>query len=425
MSVQTGLKSARPMTLRSSIVRGVGIGVVLAIVFLGGFFFREALPSLAAPHNDSGRNPASQAGNFPLLAQAQSLLMEHYLRELPDPVAQEYGAIRGLIGTLNDRLTYFIDPPVAASESNVLAGQYGGIGVLVRRDEAGRFVLSPFRDGPAARAGVRDGDILLKVNDAPIAPETGIDAVDQLLRGEVKETNGVKNGVKIEVQDSKGAEAARTFTIPFETIEIPSVIWRRLEEAPEFGYIQILRFTARTPTELQNAFAELQDAGRNNTPLRALVLDVRNNPGGLLAECIEVASRFLPENTLVLKEKSKKGEKEYRSTPGKSLTDLPMMVIVNRGTASAAEIVAGALKDNQRARIIGQTSYGKGTVQLIFQLADKSSLHVTTAEFFPPSGVPMEGVGIVPDIPMIPDQNGRDVELGEAIRQLRDKLAQG
>jgi carboxyl-terminal processing protease len=388
-----------------TILRGFSFGALLGAVFVAGFLFRGAMPSQAQGNR-----------HYPLLEQAHGLLIDHYLRPLPDATQLEYGAIRGMLATLNDRLTYFIDPPVAASESNVLAGQYGGIGVQVRRDEAGRFRLYPFRDGPAARAGVRDGDVLLKVNDQDVPLDMRQDAVDQLLRGEVKEGNGVK----IEVRADSEADNTRTYTILFETIEIPSVVWRTLEEEASFGYVQVLRFTSRTPSELKKAFDELRSAN-----IRALVLDMRNNPGGLLQESITVASQFLPPDLVVLYEQSRQGEKEYRVRDGSTLTDLPMVVLINGGTASAAELVAGALKDHGRATVIGQRSFGKGTVQLIFQLLDKSSIHVTTAEFFPPSRQPLEGAGIAPDIPMIPDSNGRDVELGEAIRYLRDKLSRG
>jgi carboxyl-terminal processing protease len=388
-----------------TILRGFSFGALLGAVFVAGFLFRGAMPSQAQGNR-----------HYPLLEQAHGLLIDHYLRPLPDATQLEYGAIRGMLATLNDRLTYFIDPPVAASESNVLAGQYGGIGVQVRRDEAGRFRLYPFRDGPAARAGVRDGDILLKVNDQDVPLDMRQDAVDQLLRGEVREGNGVK----IEVRAEAEANNTRTYTILFETIEIPSVVWRTLEEEASFGYVQVLRFTSRTPSELKKAFDELRNAN-----IRALVLDMRNNPGGLLQESITVASQFLPPDLVVMYEQSRQGEKEYRVRDGSTLTDLPMVVLINGGTASAAELVAGALKDHGRATVIGQRSFGKGTVQLIFQLLDRSSIHVTTAEFFPPSRQPLEGAGIAPDIPMIPDSNDRDVELGEAIRYLREKLSRG
>jgi len=406
------MRRSVPLTL----LRGLIAGVVISAIFAAGFYFRGALPSLAASHTlatgDGANQPAP--GSYPLLAQAQRLIEEHFLRPLPERTALEYGAIRGLITTLGDRQTFFIEPPVAASESNVLAGVYGGIGVLLKRDDQARFRLYPFPNSPAARAGVRDGDILLTVNGQDIPLTTPSDAADQLLRGEVKDGSGVR----IIVERNEGITAE--FFILFETIEVPSVIWRVLAEASDYGYIQILRFTARTPEELNNALADLRDA-----EVKGLILDLRNNPGGLLLESIQVASAFLPDDALVLSERTKNGTKEYPVSNSEKISqkelDIPLIVLVNEGSASAAELVAGALRDNRRALTIGQKTYGKWSIQLIFQLADKSSIHITTGEFFPPSGTPLDGIGMTPDIAMIPDQNGREVEIGEAIRELRKK----
>jgi carboxyl-terminal processing protease len=407
----------KPNPALNAIIRGLLAGLLLGGMFAAGFLFRGAVPSLAANKlYDVQPQNLKSSQEYPLLAEAESLLNEHYLRSLPNQKQLEYGAIRGLLATLNDRLTFFVDPPVAASESNVLAGQYGGIGVQVKRDEQGRFVLYLFRDGPAARAGVQDGDVLLKVNGNEVPLSTAQDAVDQMLRGEVKDNNSVT----IVIGRGKELSDQKEFTIRFEVIEVPSVTWRALAEAPTIGYIQLIRFTARTPDELKQAFSEL--LGPNRDGIKGIVLDVRNNPGGLLGESILVASQFLPKGTTVLYERSKAGEKEHKTEEGAAITDLPLVILVNSGTASASELVAGALQDNKRATLIGQKTYGKGSVQLIFQLADKSSLHVTTAEFYPPSKTQLDGSGIEPDIPMIPDQNGRDVELGEAIRYLRDKM---
>ncbi len=389
--------------------RGVLAGIVLGIFFITGFLLGTRSPAAASLLTTAAATPDSEVGRYPLLTQAQTLLNENFLRDQPPQRQLEYAAIRGVLSALSDRYTFLVDPPVAHSEGDVLAGQYGGIGVQVKRDEAGDFVLYPFPDGPAARAGVKDGDILLAVNGKDVPLSTQQDAVDQMMRGEVKD----KNGVTIRIKRGSSSEQL-DFTIPFEVIEVPSVVWRVLAEEPSFGYIQILRFTSRTPDEVKKAVADLSDK-----KVTALVLDLRNNPGGLLQESIKVAGEFL-DGGVVLYERSRSSDKTYEADKGDKLTDLPMVVVVNNGTASAAELVAGALHDRKRAILIGQQTYGKGSVQLIFPLADQSSLHITTAEWFPPSKTPLDGKGITPDIAMIPDANGRDVELGEAIHYLRD-----
>ena len=388
--------------LLDAIARGVMAGLALSAVFVAGFLVRGQVPATAqeANHDD-----------FALLGEVKGLLEANYLRDLPDGKVMEYAAIRGYLGGLNDPYTFFIDPPVAQSESEVLAGQYGGIGIQVKRNEQGYFVLYPFRDSPAAAAGIRDGDVLVAVDSAPLALAESLDAVDRLLRGEVGSGRGVT--VTVRRPDS---EETHDYFIEFAVVMVPSVIWRPLEEEPTFGYIQILRFTARTPDELRMALDELNTQG-----VVALILDLRGNAGGLLQESVEVASEFL-DGGVVFYERRRGEETKTTASPGGAALDQPLVVLVNNGTASAAELVAGAIRDRGRGITIGQRTYGKGSVQLIFRLSDESSIHITAAEWFTPARAPLDGTGLEPDIPMIPAEDGRDVELGEAVRFLRAEL---
>jgi carboxyl-terminal processing protease len=207
-------------------------------------------------------------------------------------------------------------------------------------------------------------------------------------------------------------EAPQDYFIEFAVVQVPSVVWRVLAEEPSFGYVQVIRFTARTPDELHTALTALRQAN-----ITALVLDLRGNSGGLLQESVEVASEFL-DGGVVFIERSREGQTETNATEGGIALDLPLVVLVDQGTASAAELVAGAIRDRGRGILIGQRTYGKGSVQLIFRLSDESSVHITSAEWLTPNQVPLSGQGLEPDISMIPDESGRDVELGEAIRYL-------
>jgi carboxyl-terminal processing protease len=376
---------------------------VLGLAFLAGFVLRDRMPATAQ---------VGAADQFPLLDEVERLLEQNYLRQLPPQAELEYAAIRGYLGALNDPFTFFIDPPVAQNESEVLAGQYGGIGVQVKRDERGDLVLFPFRDGPAARAGVLDGDLLLAVDGLTIPPEERLDVVDRMLRGEVGEGRGVTITVR-----QPGAPEARDLFIAFEVVMVPSVIWRVLHEAPSLGYIQIARFTARTPDELRGAIADLDAQGAES-----LIVDLRGNSGGLLQESVEVASEFL-DGGVVFYEQTRRGQTETLASPGGSALHQPLAVLVDHGTASAAELVAGAIRDRGRGILVGQKTYGKGSVQLIFRLADGSSIHVTSAEWFTPARAALDGQGLMPDIAMIPAEDGRDVELGEAVRYLTAQSA--
>lgn len=392
-----------------SILFGMLLGISMAVIFAAGFFFRDVvrLPSVFA-------SAASfNAAGYPLLDEVQTLIDQHYLREQPEYTQRQYAAIRGMLSTLDDRYTFFIDPPVAQSESDVLAGTYGGIGVQINRGEMGEFLLFPFPDSPALAAGIEDGDILKVVNGQVVDLTTRQDVIDQMLRGEVKEGNGVE----ITIMKPSGDEL--TVFVPFVVINVPSVLWHVLSEEGQIGYVQILRFTSRTPDELKTALMDLQESD-----IAGLILDLRNNSGGLLHESVEVAGEFLAEGEVVLYERDNRSERAFKVENGGLALDVPLIVLVNRGTASAAELVAGAIRDNGRGVLIGQITFGKGTVQQIFRLSDESSLHITSAEWLTPKRNTLDGTGLEPDIVMIPDVNGRDVEIGEAVRQLHESISQ-
>src|SRR5690606_326709 len=206
-------------------------------------FFREivGLPSRVSAS-------ASDDESYPLLDEVQALLNRHFVREQPDYTARQYAAVRGMLSSLEDPYTFFIDPPVAASESDVLAGTYGGIGVQIQRSEAGELILFPFDDSPALDAGIEAGDILREINGQPVDVTLPQDSIDQMLRGEVRDGNGVE----ITVDKVDSGESFTTF-VPFAVINVPSIVWRVLQEDPRIGYVQIMRFTSRTPEELTTA----------------------------------------------------------------------------------------------------------------------------------------------------------------------------
>jgi carboxyl-terminal processing protease len=385
-----------------SLALGALAGIMMAAIFAAGFFTRELvdMPVFVATVEDS----------FPLLGEVEALLERYYLRPLPDNATRQYAAIRGLLDTLGDHNTFFIEPPVARSESDALAGTYGGIGVQLQRSTEGEYIIFPFVDSPAKNAGLQEGDILLAVNGSPVSGAIQQDAVDQMLRGEVKPDNGVE----ITVRHMNDEE--ETLFIEFGVINVPSVIWRVLPEDSRIGYVRILRFTNRTPAETEEALTGLRAAG-----VQAVVLDLRDNGGGLLQESVQVASQFL-EGGVILYEKTHDNEKTFNAEGGALITDLPIVVLVNEWTASAAELVAGALLDRERGILIGQKTYGKGTIQQIFELADKSSIHITAAEWFTPNRRTLDGVGLEPTIQVEKDASGRDVELSEALRYLQEQL---
>lgn len=398
--------SDKSRQLWRSILLGLVCGVGIALIFTAGFFFRE-LAGLPVRVSAS----ASDADSYPLLDEVQSLLDSHFVREQPDFPTRQYAAVRGMLSALADPYTFFIDPPVAASESDVLAGTYGGIGVQIQRSEAGELVLYPFADSPALAAGIEAGDILRALDGQAVDVTLPQDTIDQMLRGEVRDGNGVE----ITVDRAATGESFTAF-VPFAVINVPSIVWRVLQEDSELGYVQIMRFTSRTPEELITAIEDLRAAD-----ITGLVLDLRGNTGGLLQESITVADEFI-DTGVIVHERDNTSEEAHNARGGGVAVDIPLAVLINERTASGAELVAGAIQDQSRGILIGTTTYGKGTVQQIFPLTDGSSLHVTSSEWFTPNHQPLDQVGLQPDIPMQPDPNGLDVVLGEAIRQLQDEL---
>jgi carboxyl-terminal processing protease len=383
---------------------GLGLGALLALVFTAGFVLNEQLqtPVLAA----SGAPATTES--YPLLDEVQVLLDRFYVRGQPDFRDRQYAAIRGMLASLDDPYTFFIEPATAASESDVLAGTYGGIGVQVARGGPGELALYPFADGPAAAAGIQPGDLLVAVNGAALDPAGSLDAIDQLLRGEVKPGSGVTLTIR-------RGETEQEIFVEFAVINVPSVVWRLLDDG--IGYVQVLRFSARTPEELNEAAQDLISSG-----VVGVILDLRDNAGGLLQESIEVADAFVDEGPLVF-ERNATGEREFASTTGGVLAGLPVRVLVNGRTASGAEIVAGAIRDSGRGLLIGERTYGKGTVQQILQLSDSSSLHVTSSEWLTPARRPLDSVGLDPDVPVTPDVNGGDNQLAAAVENVRIELA--
>jgi len=391
-----------------SLALGSLIGIGLAMIFGAGFIIRDFIDT---PSVFSANRPSAnlESTDYPLLAEVQELIDRHYLREQPDYQIRQYAAIRGMLSSLGDRNTFFIDPPVAQSETQVLAGTYGGVGVLLRRNEAGDFVIYPFPDSAALAVGILEGDILKAVNGKIIELSDAPDAVDQLLRGEVKDNSGVDVIVRRDDEEL-------SFFIPFAVVNVPSIQWRVLDEDARVGYILIMRFTSRTPDELQTALTDL-----TSYDIQGIILDFRDNGGGLLQEAIDVAGVFLGDGVIMI-EVSQAEEREFRADEQPIQSELPLVVLVNGRTASAAELVAGAIQDKGRGVLVGQQTFGKGTIQQIFRLSDTSSLHVTASEWLTPNRNVIDGVGLNPDIAMIPDANGRDVEFGEALRYLQNMV---
>lgn len=376
-------------------------GYVIYSVLASGF----VAAAFAAGYYTRARIELSAPDGFPILREVRDILRAHYLGHTPDNRALEYGAARGMVAALADRYTIFVEPPAHELETNDLQGRFGGIGAELRYNQAGEVILAPYPDLPAARAGIVAGDVLLAVDGVRITAAMELGEVSSLIRGPA--------GTAVRLTLRHGSAAPREVTLKREEFEIPSVTWRQVEGLPAIGIIAISRFSGQTPDEVKKAYADLISHG-----VTQLVLDLRDNGGGLLDASVDVAAAFLDGGVIAYESRSGLGEREFPA-PGKGFAaDIPLAVLVNHGTASAAEIVAGALHDRGRAPLIGETTYGKGSVQLIFDLSDGSSIHVTAARWYTPSRAPIDGHGLTATIEAPARQGADDPPLDRAVGYL-------
>jgi len=341
---------------------------------------------------------------------------EYYYDDPPTAQARTYGAIRTSLDLLDDPYTTFVEPQPRALEKDRMRGSFGGIGVDLWRDPQGRIQLSPHPESPAEGAGIEDGDRLLAVEDQPVANLT-VEEAQMLLRGEI----GTEVAITVARADSDGSE---TIVVRRAQINIPSVTWFWIDRMARIGYVRVNTFTERTATEVGSALGDLRQSGA----VAGLVLDLRENYGGLINPAVDTASIFLPQGVAVAHERSR-GEsassKTYAAGAESATFGAPLAVLVNHSTASAAEIVAGALQDHERAPLIGRQTYGKGSVQLIFDLSDGSSVHVTSAVWLTPDEHQINGIGLTPDIEVLSDADQSvDEPLEQAIDYLEAKLTE-
>ncbi|MEA3459252.1 MAG: S41 family peptidase [Chloroflexota bacterium] len=376
--------------------------VVVSAAFLAGFVASSSLA--AAPPAAAGECEES----FDLFWEAWHVLKRDFYGELPSPKGMTYGAIRGVLATLDDEHTVLVDPQQAAIFREDMKGSFEGIGATVRMRADGRLVIvQPLEGQPAAKAGLMPGDIVLKVDEAAIKDMSIIEAIS-LIRGPA--------GTKVRLTILRpGVEEPLVVEITRQKIEIQIVETRMLEG--QIAYVKLTEFSTGATEKFKEALQSL-----SAQEPRGLIFDLRGNPGGLLDEAIGVGSQFAGEGPILLEKRKGEEEKEYPTQGGGLALDIPLVVLINEGTASASEIVAGAIQDSGRGVLIGDRSFGKGSVQIPHTLSDGSELHVTVAHWLTPGGYDIEGKGLIPDIVVKMTREdfaaGRDPQLDRAIEYL-------
>ena len=346
--------------------------------------------------------------------EAMALVEEDFYGELPAPTERSYGAIRGVLETFDDRNTGFLAPDEATSFMEGIEGSFEGIGAMVEwaEDESAVRIIEPFKDQPAWNAGIRRGDLIIAINGQDVAELNGLNEAINRIKG--------PKGTEVHLTVRReGLDDPLEFSVTRALIDVPVVKSEVYGDNDEFAYVALQRFSVDAGQKLRD---ELENLLTDDT--QGLIFDLRSNPGGLLREAIRVTSVFL-EDERVLIERFSDGTEEIYNTEGSALVpgDLPMIVLVNESSASASEIVAGALQDVERARLLGVTTYGKGSVQLPHTLSDESLLRVTIALWYTPSDRSIDATGLEPDIivEITNEQieNEEDPQLDRALELLR------
>ena len=397
-----------------------GLGaLVVSTVFMAGFLVGNTADlgvssanrlldtsSLRVPLLPRGNDQPDDEVDMGVFWEVWNALEERYYYDLPDEQTRVYGAIDGLIGTLDDPHTAFVPPDVARILREDDTGMFEGIGAYVDQAlDGGVYIIRVFEDGPAEAAGLHANDVIIAVDGQDVTEKTLNESL-LLIRGPAG------SSVQLTVI-REGVEEPLTFTLMRARLEIPTIESRMLED--NIGYVALFEFNTRASERLEDAVKELLDQGA-----QSIILDLRNNPGGFLNESILVADLFLPKGTVVIQRDVEDFETVHQSRNGQLAEDVPLVVLVNEASASASEIVAGAIQDRDRGTLIGTTTFGKGSVQLQYDLSDGSQLRVTYANWFTPNDRSIQGEGITPDIvvqnPEEPSQD--DAQLDRAIQFL-------
>lgn len=368
------------MQTRYRVLAGTLAGMVVGVttsISLNVFAFKQTVESTP---------PLNELQQF---SEVYSRIKESYVEEPKDKELMT-NAIRGMLNGLDPHSAYLDEEEFKELQVGT-SGEFGGLGIEVGMEDGFVKVISPIDDTPAQRAGLQAGDLIIRLNETPVKGMTLNDAV-KLMRGK-PDTNIDLLVVR------EGKDKPFKVTLKRAIIQVKSVKNRLLE--PGYGYVRVSSFQAKTTESLMEALDALKK--ENKGDLRGLVLDLRNNPGGVLNAAVGVSDAFLDNGKIVYTEgRVPDAKMEYNANKGDVLNGKPIVVLVNQGSASASEIVSGALQDHKRALIVGQKTFGKGSVQTVLPLDEKTAVKITTARYFTPAGRSIQAEGIKPDIELKP-----------------------
>ncbi len=384
------------------------VALITSVAFLAGFAARASLAP--GPVSVAVEPTSSEQEAFRIFWESWHILEHDFYGDLPDDQEMTYSAIHGVIDDLDDNYTAFLEPELAAVVREDMSGSFEGIGAVVNMNDAGQLeIVQTIKGAPAAQAGLRSGDIVLAVGDTAIEEMSVFEAV-ALIRGPA----GSVARLTIKRQD---IEEPFVVEVVRQRIEMPTVESKMLDDG--IAYLKLTEFNAQAASKLRDGLQSLLA----EEP-RGLIFDLRDNPGGFLSVSVEIGSQFVGEGSILVEKLKDDQDRDYPVQDGGLATDdPPLVVLVNGGTASASEIVAGAIQDTGRGTLIGEQTLGKGSVQLSHHLSDGSELRVTIARWFTPNGRAIHEEGLAPDIQVdITEEDieaGRDPQLQRAIEYLR------
>ena len=318
-----------------------------------------------------------------LFSEVLEKIQKEYVDEIDQAETMD-AAINGVLQSL-DPYSSYMNPDIFKESQEETMGEFGGLGIEVSMEAGVVKVITPIDDTPAARAGVKAGDFIIKINDKQVQGKTLMEAVN-LMRGPV--------GTTIEITViRKGEKKAKKFKITREIIEIKSVVSKQIKN--KIGYLRLRAFNENSDTQLKKEISKIE----KDKKMIGYILDLRNNPGGLLSKAITISDFFLDEGEIVsTKGRKSRENRKFFAKKGDKINGKPLIVLINNGSASASEIVAGALQDQKRAILLGETTYGKGSVQSIIPLKNRGAIRLTVSKYYLPSGKSISEIGVVPDI---------------------------
>ena len=318
-----------------------------------------------------------------LFSEVLEKIQDEYIDEVDQAEIMD-SAINGILQSL-DPYSAYMNPQIFEEMQTETSGKFGGLGIEVSMEAGVVKVISPIDDTPAARAGIKSGDYIVKINDEQVQGKTLMEAV-HMMRG------SVGSSIELTVR-RKGLKKAKIFKIIREIIEIKSVVSKLIDN--EIGYLRLRAFNENSSDQLKNEISKLE----KNKELVGYIFDLRNNPGGLLSQAVKISDFFLNDGEIVsTKGRKSRENRKFFAKKGDRIKGKPLIVLINNGSASAAEIVAGALQDQKRAVLLGETTYGKGSVQSIIRLRNRGAIRLTISKYYLPSGKSISEVGVSPDI---------------------------